>query len=301
MQLVKSHDDRTLLHIWRTGTAFEFTGRFGMFQEWTNLKFSSIPFPDDPPYIYHAELREPLPFKDNTFDVVYCNHVFEHLTLEDGARLSSEIHRVLKPGGVFRNVVPDLASAAREYLDTLENVLQEPSVENTIRYDWAVADLIDQLVRERSGGMMKELLEAGRVDWDQIKERNGDVFEFIRNHMEENARSGRSKKLQRHLPRNAGDLLPFIQKAWYRARREFIFRFGRRPRVELLNEKNLWMYDQFSLRRLMEAAGFGSVEVLGYNTSRIAGWDRYNFDQSEKGDYPLEPSIYLEGRKPSAI
>lgn len=38
-----------------------------------------------------------IPFEDNTFDVVFCNHVMEHV--DDDIRAMSEIHRVLKPGG----------------------------------------------------------------------------------------------------------------------------------------------------------------------------------------------------------
>lgn len=38
-----------------------------------------------------------IPFSDNTFDVVFCNHVMEHV--DDDIKAMSEIHRVLKPGG----------------------------------------------------------------------------------------------------------------------------------------------------------------------------------------------------------
>ncbi|MFD1143177.1 methyltransferase domain-containing protein [Larkinella insperata] len=38
-----------------------------------------------------------IPFPDNTFDVAFCNHVMEHV--EDDVKASSELHRVLKPGG----------------------------------------------------------------------------------------------------------------------------------------------------------------------------------------------------------
>ncbi|MFP4088889.1 MAG: class I SAM-dependent methyltransferase [Cyclobacteriaceae bacterium] len=38
-----------------------------------------------------------VPFEDNTFDVIFCNHVMEHV--EDDIRCMSELHRVLKPGG----------------------------------------------------------------------------------------------------------------------------------------------------------------------------------------------------------
>ena len=38
-----------------------------------------------------------IPFDDNTFDVVFCNHVMEHV--DDDIKAMSEIYRVLKPGG----------------------------------------------------------------------------------------------------------------------------------------------------------------------------------------------------------
>ncbi len=38
-----------------------------------------------------------IPFEDNTFDVVFCNHVLEHV--EDDEKVLSEFYRVLKPGG----------------------------------------------------------------------------------------------------------------------------------------------------------------------------------------------------------
>lgn len=39
-----------------------------------------------------------LPFDDNLFDVVLCNHVLEHIV--DDTKAMSELYRVLKPGGL---------------------------------------------------------------------------------------------------------------------------------------------------------------------------------------------------------
>lgn len=45
-----------------------------------------------------------IPFPENTFDVLLCNHVLEHV--EDDLQAAREIHRVLKPGGFAILQVP---------------------------------------------------------------------------------------------------------------------------------------------------------------------------------------------------
>ncbi|MEN9440272.1 MAG: hypothetical protein RLZ33_348 [Bacteroidota bacterium] len=44
----------------------------------------------------HFDLHN-IPLEDNRFDVVFCNHVMEHVN--DAIRCMSELHRVMKPGG----------------------------------------------------------------------------------------------------------------------------------------------------------------------------------------------------------
>jgi len=38
-----------------------------------------------------------LPFDDNSFDVIFCNHVLEHIP--DDTKAMQELYRVMKPGG----------------------------------------------------------------------------------------------------------------------------------------------------------------------------------------------------------
>src|SRR5215813_13734278 len=56
------------------------------------------------PRILKIESDGRIPFADGTFDVVTANQVFEHI--DDFERPLSEIHRVLKSGGLFLNCFP---------------------------------------------------------------------------------------------------------------------------------------------------------------------------------------------------
>jgi SAM-dependent methyltransferase len=67
--------------------------------------------------IFLHDLRKPFPWGDATADVVYSSHTLEHLSREDGQRFLSECCRVLKPGGIIRILVPDLAVTVAHYLD----------------------------------------------------------------------------------------------------------------------------------------------------------------------------------------
>ncbi len=58
-----------------------------------------------------------LPFKDNSWDLIYSEHMLEHIHTDKVPLLLSEIHRILKPGGLFRVTVPDLEIHATNYVN----------------------------------------------------------------------------------------------------------------------------------------------------------------------------------------
>jgi SAM-dependent methyltransferase len=76
-----------------------------------------------------------LPRPDHTFDAVLCNHVLEHVPDDAGAL--SEIHRVLRPGGVAIMQHPIDNSRAHTYEDwdatTPEDRLREFGQEDHVR------------------------------------------------------------------------------------------------------------------------------------------------------------------------
>ncbi len=56
-----------------------------------------------------------LPFEENAFDVVFCNHVLEHIV--DDTKAMSELFRVLKPGGMGIFQIPQDLSLDKTYED----------------------------------------------------------------------------------------------------------------------------------------------------------------------------------------
>ncbi|APG65528.1 SAM-dependent methyltransferase [Tenacibaculum todarodis] len=56
-----------------------------------------------------------LPFKDNEFDIVFCNHVLEHIP--DDTKAMQELYRVLKPNGMGIFQIPQDINRAETFED----------------------------------------------------------------------------------------------------------------------------------------------------------------------------------------
>lgn len=56
-----------------------------------------------------------LPFEDNKYDIIFCNHVLEHIP--DDTKAMQELYRVLKPGGMAILQIPQDLSRAVTYAD----------------------------------------------------------------------------------------------------------------------------------------------------------------------------------------
>jgi SAM-dependent methyltransferase len=78
---------------------------------------NGVRFPDGARY---GDICKGLPLADGAADGIYASHVLEHLSLADFTIAVRNTFRLLKPGGLFRLVVPDLAGRARLYLQRLD-------------------------------------------------------------------------------------------------------------------------------------------------------------------------------------
>lgn len=56
-----------------------------------------------------------LPFKDNEFDIIFCNHVLEHIP--DDTKAMQELYRIMKPGGYGIFQIPQDLSRAKTFED----------------------------------------------------------------------------------------------------------------------------------------------------------------------------------------
>ena len=305
MTLARAADGTANLHIWREGEEYLLQKGPIFLKQWNNLVYATLPGPPLANTRYVDLSTAPLGFAEETFDAVYAYHVFEHLTPSQGERCAQQIFSVLKAGGICRVSVPDLETLCRNYLDTLHTACDHSTRQNLVRYRWAVMVIFEQMVRERSGGLMLEAIEQREFDDAQLRDIFGDALrplvERTRSASSGDAADGRQpRQVQQQRPPNARTLLRRI----YWGTRAVLGKS--RPRVtnrwmdldpRVTKEAVRWMYDRLSLRLLLEKAGFEEVRQMDHVSSSIPGWSAYDFDRSNNGDYPLDPSVYIEGRK----
>lgn len=80
----------------------------GLFK--STMKFT---FPNGTKY---GNIVTGLPVVANCADLLYCSHVLEHLTLNDFRIALKNSHTILKNGGTFRIVLPDLRYSINRYI-----------------------------------------------------------------------------------------------------------------------------------------------------------------------------------------
>lgn len=78
--------------------------------DWVNI--DGWPFPG---VDFTTDLRQPLPFGDAACQLIFTEHVFEHIDAGFRLPVLREFRRILQPGGTLRIVVPDCEKFADAY------------------------------------------------------------------------------------------------------------------------------------------------------------------------------------------
>lgn len=76
---------------------------------WRNIEYFSDWYQQNADNIhisYDLFSKEPLPIESDTAEIFYSSHTFEHIDNESAQYVFNEAYRSLKPGGLFRIVVP---------------------------------------------------------------------------------------------------------------------------------------------------------------------------------------------------
>lgn len=76
--------------------------------------------PTFPPNVEYGDIVRGLPVAPGSARAVYCSHVLEHLALDEFRAALANTLAYLRPGGIFRLVVPDLEVAARAYVESTD-------------------------------------------------------------------------------------------------------------------------------------------------------------------------------------
>jgi predicted SAM-dependent methyltransferase len=260
---------------------------------WTNLDV--IPHG---PSVLAADFRTGIPLPDKSCDVVYHSHVLEHFQREEGEKFIRECYRVLRPGGLMRVVLPDLEQICRLYLAKLDAGSSSDERQNT-EYTWIMLELFDQTVRDTSGGEMLRFL--GKVENRQnhfVQERLGPQLREMCQTSGDRRRT--FSEIRAKLPRKLNNIVSRVRDvvAGYLilgARGREALRIGR---FRQSGEIHYWMYDTYSLSRLLRIVGFVDAVSQSANNSGIPGWNEFCLDAYSDGTQIKPDSLYLEARRP---
>ena len=255
--------------------------------DWINIDFVSTR-----KEIIQHNLLDGIPLTDKSVDVVYHSHVLEHFSKKDGEKFLTECYRVLNEGGIIRVVVPDLEVIAIEYLKNLNLALEGDKIAKE-NYEWIKLELMDQMVREKSGGEMIKYLQRDNLKNEEyVFTRIGLEGKKIRND------SLKRKKItsKRTVPQKKINLLfrKILTKLSKNKRNEKkALQIGN---FRLGGEIHQWMYDRYSLAELLKEVGFKEIAITNAFESRIKHWKSFELDFIN-GEVIKPDSLFIEARK----
>jgi len=253
--------------------------------------------------VIEHDLSKGLPFRDEQFEVVYHSHVLEHIPREAVGAFFRDCHRVLKKGGILRMAFPDLEFAAKTYLEHLEKAATSEDHIQLAKYEWMQIELLDQMVRNQSGGAMKSFLQDVRDEQVRqfVIERCGLEVKQLMDAASQPPKSlqqkiGKFKALSAKAKFNFlwnGFSDFFIGKIWLWGDARKAWQIGR---FRMSGEVHQWMYDRVSVTQLLKKAGFSEIKIQSAHESQIKHWTSFHLD-TENGQTYKPESLFVEAKK----
>jgi predicted SAM-dependent methyltransferase len=138
--------------------------------------------------MFCMDFNRKLPFPDNCFDGIFCEHVLEHFNLEKGQNLLRECHRIIQPCGCIRIIVPDGEKIIRTYLDNPSELLKHRSGTPWDGNTSCAMDAVNSFFRQRYEHQFiydwklleHQLFQAGFAQISRVSFRKGKVSTAIR-------------------------------------------------------------------------------------------------------------------------
>ena len=259
------------------------------------------------PEVIRHDLSRGIPLPDSSCEVVYHSAVLEHLRPADAVVLTAECFRVLRPGGIVRVGVPDLERICQMYLSKLKAALDGDRTA-AYDYDWILLEMVDQIVRERGGGDMLSYLQQNPLPNEAF------VVERIGEEGRQLLRAMRNPRIRQQQDRNCESSFVSVVR-WLHSRPRRLGGAARRRtvrwllgecdqqaleigRFRLAGEVHHWMYDRYSLARLLSSAGFVDPRPQTADTSQIPNWTGFHLDTLPNGQALKPDLLFVEAIKP---
>lgn len=67
------------------------------------------------------DLRNPLPYKDNSIDEIYAQHIIEHFTRVEWKKVKQDWYRVLKSEGILIIECPDIIRWMKGFIENIDS------------------------------------------------------------------------------------------------------------------------------------------------------------------------------------
>jgi predicted SAM-dependent methyltransferase len=161
--------DKQVLHV-APEKCFE-----GRFREWLGESYITADL-SNPQAMVRMDVTD-IRFPDDTFDVIYCSHVLEHV--QEDRRAIREFYRVLKPGGWAILLVPITANRTLEdpsVVDPAERLKLYGMKDHVRRYGPDYVDRLREAGFEVTTTTASQLCEYDDIVRMGLTSESGDIF-----------------------------------------------------------------------------------------------------------------------------